>query len=390
MPDQNKITINPTSLNHAIGSDIIIRSTERIRLIFRAEVVNNPYDPSACVRGTFIYQKKATDQSWDDYKTLELSKLKKNEYVQIEIKSGELKTLLTSLAGHYKVFKKYGISWQKTDYIPTSSDIGVILDTLDKDSVFLANFIQKGGIKFLPEIIKWLSETQDTEKVIYKLRGLNVTQLEKVHNLIGISKIKTLLEIWEKNKNNSKEEYWQQLLEENSWLISQLFASPLVIFKDKAYMGGKGIDNKGGQIADYIFKNQLTDNIAVIELKTPCTELVSDTEYRDNVYTPSKDLSGGIVQLLSQKQQILNHYFSIIHKSENKFNACNPKCILICGAFEMNKLNDQQIESFDNFRNNVDNVSIITFDELFKKAEILIELLEDKFNNHTNSNDNPF
>lgn len=386
----NKITTHSTSKNHAICNDIVLRANDTARLIFRPELVNNQNDPSACVRGTFIYQRKGTNESWNDYKTLDLSKLKKSEWIKLVLKSSELKQLIASLNGNFNIFQKYGIQWGDNEYIPTTKDIASIMEAINQDSDFLASFIQKGGLNVLPEIIKWLSETEDTKELISKLQELNLNQLEKVHNLIGISNIKSILTLWEENKQNSDEEFWQKTLEENSWIISQLFAAPLIIFNDKAYMGGKGIENTGGQIADFIYQNQLTNNIAIIEIKTPSTELIEDSEYRNNIYPTSKELSGGIIQVLSQKQNILNNYFQIVHDSKKEFRACSPKCILIIGSFESKNYNIKQIESFDNFRNNIENVNIITFDELFRKAEILIALFEGDQTKADSDNKVPF
>ena len=35
----------------------------------------------------------------------------------------------------------------------------------------------------------------------------------------------------------------------------QIFSYSAVLFQDKAYVGGKGIDNKGGNVIDFIYQN---------------------------------------------------------------------------------------------------------------------------------------
>ncbi|WP_252187992.1 hypothetical protein [Bacillus sp. RIT 809] len=57
--------------------------------------------------------------------------------------------------------------------------------------------------------------------------------------------MKKLLNIWEENKENDNEEFWQRVFKEHAWVLSQVFASPLLIFDEKAYIGGKGLGNKG-------------------------------------------------------------------------------------------------------------------------------------------------
>lgn len=59
----NKVEIHSTSKHSAICSDIPLRSGERIQLVFRPEIVDNPTNPGACVKGRFLYQKKARTRS---------------------------------------------------------------------------------------------------------------------------------------------------------------------------------------------------------------------------------------------------------------------------------------------------------------------------------------
>ena len=88
------IKIKSTSKNSAIGSDILLRTTTTTRLLFKPEIVNNPHNKNASVRGTFIFQKKGRNNSWEDYKNLDLTKLKASEWVQIELKSEEVFKLI--------------------------------------------------------------------------------------------------------------------------------------------------------------------------------------------------------------------------------------------------------------------------------------------------------
>jgi len=46
------------------------------------------------------------------------------------------------------------------------------------------------------------------------------------------------LGIWDAQRKNSDEEFWQLTFNENSYVLSQVFAIPMVFLKDKAYVGG--------------------------------------------------------------------------------------------------------------------------------------------------------
>nr|WP_231595864.1 Shedu anti-phage system protein SduA domain-containing protein [Bacillus sp. LK2] len=97
--------------------------------------------------------------------------------------------------------------------------------------------------------------------------------------------------------------------------MNQVFASSLLLFKGKTYIGGKGLDNKEGKVVDFIFKNSITNDIALIEIKTPRKKLLSN-EYRHNVFSIHPDLSGAIVQVLSYKDKIQKGFNSLSSETE--------------------------------------------------------------------------
>jgi hypothetical protein len=55
-----------------------------------------------------------------------------------------------------------------------------------------------------------------------------------------------VIEIWEANKNNADEGFWQTTLSHNLVVLSQVFSFPVIILQDKAYVGGTGLDQSGG------------------------------------------------------------------------------------------------------------------------------------------------
>ena len=90
------IKTKSTSKNSAVVEDIILRTTTTTRLLFKPEIVNNPHNEKASVRGFFVFQKKGTTGNWEDHKELDLSKLKKTEWIKLELKAGELFSFVLS------------------------------------------------------------------------------------------------------------------------------------------------------------------------------------------------------------------------------------------------------------------------------------------------------
>jgi len=51
--------------------------------------------------------------------------------------------------------------------------------------------------------------------------------------------LKAFLKEWKANSDVSNEEFWQTLFAKNAFVLSQLFAYPVILIKDKAYLGGR-------------------------------------------------------------------------------------------------------------------------------------------------------
>lgn len=339
------ITIKSTSLTSAIGKDISLRETSSTRLIFRPELVDNPHNIAASVRGTFIFQRKKPTGKWKDYKTLDLSHLKDKEWVKLEIKSEELYKFFTKLDEYYRIFQKYGIKLGETDFVVTPRNVKNIILS------FLRN----------PENFT-------------KLQELNIDDLKKLNLVSSINSLKNVLEVWYDNKTNSDEEFWQEFFKKNSWIIAQVFAFPVVLFRDKAYVGGKTIDNREGNIVDFIYKSGFIENILLVEIKTPITPLIGG-EYRDGAFCLSSDLTGSVSQILKYKDEIQKNFFSLDRDKDGTFQVFDPKCMLIIGNIGKSKWDSNQTRSFVMQRHNFSRVEIITYDELFKKIAMLVKLL---------------
>ena len=62
-----------------------------------------------------------------------------------------------------------------------------------------------------------------------------------------------LLQIWDANKENSDEEFWQIKLGEHAYAISQLFSVPVTLIQGKAYVGGMSMDRQDARFLDFMF-----------------------------------------------------------------------------------------------------------------------------------------
>lgn len=230
---------------------------------------------------------------------------------------------------------------------------------IDKQpEIYSADWLRNAKKKHLENLRSILSDSETVEV--------------KFDELTEIS-LKEAVSVWKANKNNASEEFWQELLTKSPAVLSQIFPHSSFQFGAKCYVGGKNINNRQGNIVDFIYASKHTDNIVLVELKTPTKKLLG-SKYRGNCYSISDELSGGIIQVLNYKEQLLKEYYKL-QDEESSFNAFSPKCVVLIGSLELEMDNAIKIKSFELFRNSLSGIQVITFDEIFEKASDVLDLV---------------
>ena len=148
-----------------------------------------------------------------------------------------------------------------------------------------------------------------------------------------------------------------------------------MIVGTKAYVGGKAIDNKGGKVVDFLVKNNITDTLAIIEIKTPVTNLLGAI-YRNGVHNTSKDLSGAVQQVLAYRDSLSRERDSLLNKGTLSAEILDPNCIVIIGHARKELVSSEMKKSFELFRQQLKDVEIVTYDEMFYRTSRLVTVLE--------------
>ena len=340
------INIKRTSKVTLEATDIVIRETKTTRLILRPVIVDNYKNPENSDKCWIIAQRKGIGETWEESNELPLSSLKKGEWSKLELKTEDVSKILGALEAIKEQYKKHGILFGGK-----------------------YSLIKGEEAKLLAELAKF-----DRDVLIEKLKDINPEYLENLSETIKLSRLEKLIAEIKSNSRNSDEEYWQKLFENEAWLLSQMFSQPVVVLKDKPYLGGKGIENIGGQYSDLLVQNLLTKNTAIVEIKTPLTGLLG-SKYR-STYNIDPELTGAINQLLKQRQKYLNQYYSLKEESALYFIAVNPRCFLVAGNLNF-KEDKEKMQTFEGFRNSLKDVEIITYSELYKKLCVFRDLLKE-------------
>lgn len=199
-------------------------------------------------------------------------------------------------------------------------------------------------------------------------------EIDRVYIEDMLVQFKELMKI--KNDSKTLEEKWHKFFKKHTWIFSQIFAFPAIYFDDKVNVGGKDFSGGTDKIIDFLYKNELTDNLAFIEIKTHRTKLVNGTPYRKpDIYSVSKDVSGAMVQVLDQRTKLLQNYHTRKGGSDTK--SLNSTCLVVAGSMKMLKVKEKK-ESFELFRSGNRDVIIVTFDELLKKITTLLAIFTKK------------
>ena len=350
-------------------TDIIIRETDKVRLLFRPELVRNSVDPAACLHGRFLYQKKSAKDEWEDFDARSLSTIRNGEQFQLNMDASELHPFLKQVGALYRQYQKKGIPQGKVTLVQVAEPLAKLLELSEADFNRFLSDHPGDAVKTLKRVICWLSQNPSAAQ-----RFAEDDQLPELNALVNLANLRALLEVWRENAENDNEEFWQQTFATHNFVLSQLFAYPVVIIEQKAYVGGKQCDNQHGNVADFLGRAPSTGGAVIIEIKTPGKPLLGSI-YRQ-VFPPSRDVSGALSQVLQYRENLMLEMFAVARNLPVQLTPCEPRCVVIVGHAGRELVDEDKRRAFERFRERLTGVVLITFDEVFARVESMISLLE--------------
>ncbi len=244
--------------------------------------------------------------------------------------------------------------------------------------------------------------TQEESEIVAALRGRNIQSIisiiKQLSSIEGVGvalserditqllKRKERLSEFESSikRQATDENWWQDFFEGNKWIFGYgLNYQILRQTQPQPHFGGTTIAGKGGQVGDYLTSTSGNLSFTVlVEIKTPDTPLLQGTEeIRSGAWSLSKSLTDAVSQIQANidtwdkegSRQPCN--IEILEK-ENIFTV-QPKGIIVIGSLSQLDSRSKR-ETFQRFRKSLHGVDILTFDELLKRAEFIVEELEEK------------
>jgi hypothetical protein len=194
----------------------------------------------------------------------------------------------------------------------------------------------------------------------------------------------------EKAKTNGPEAVWRNFFEANPWIFGVSLAGQLVTAWDaeklEQVVVGSSIAGAGKRTDALLRTAGRVRSMIFLENKHHRTKLL-DKEYRTGCWTPHREVVGGVVQLQGTVQRAM---YELKERFTSKDSdgadipgdvtyLLRPRSYLVVGRLdeflsEAGGHHQDKIKSFELYRRHLDEPEIITFDELYARAEWLIEV----------------
>jgi hypothetical protein len=357
MMDHDRIETHSLARDFVEANDVVLGSTPTTRTVFRPQLHRGG------VRGFIVRQKRGADGSWADTNEVNFAKLPADCGVRIELDTAATRTLTDSLTRLYEL-QAEGVAPGDRTYVVAEQSRAIVLDDTNKAAVIRALLDQGLSEEF------WAALSAEDPDLATRLAAGRV----QFNREAVIGQFETGLV-----EHPDDESHWQRFFESHRWILRSAFSSAVYFLGGEVYLGGKrpiGRQGKGGVATDFLFSEASTKSFAVVEIKTPETGLVGGVyrggrdELPNVTYSMHPALTGGIVQTRNQIAQAVESFESVLGPGfDHRLNRIHPKGVLIIGRVD--QLDARQQESLNLFRQGLYSLTVIGFDELLTRLQIL-------------------
>ena len=184
------------------------------------------------------------------------------------------------------------------------------------------------------------------------------------------------------------EALWQMFFERNRWVfgygLSYFFVTGFEGRKLEQVVQGHNLLERGKR-ADGLMKTRgVINSLCFVEIKTHNTPLLESSAYRPGCWAPSRDLAGAVSQVQGTVSAAMQHLHGLIRPAHDDgtptgevvFNY-KPRAFIVIGSTGQfathTGVNAEKVRSFELFRNSVEGIDIITFDELYERSKFIVE-----------------
>ena len=261
--------------------------------------------------------------------------------------------------------------------------------------------VSEGYLETLEESLKNVSKEDALSKIQTTYKD-KITEkdaqllLNRKAKLAAFEKLLSDEEYFEKarkslGQNKKPENVWQAFFERNQWIFG--YGLKLVScegFNDEKLeqiSTGASAFAGAGKRADALLRTRgYISSLMFCEIKTHNTKLLTASQYRPpDVYKVSEEVSGGVSQVQKTTHKALRTVASDFHRAHSadgtplriEVSTIKPRQVLVVGSLDELKdgddINLEKSLSFELYRKSINDVEIITFDELYERAKFIVE-----------------
>ncbi len=267
MRDMTATTVDvvSTSSSTANASPVVLHQTDMLRFKFIPSLVKNEKEPQKSVSGKLLYEKKRkkddvfpTD-SGDVSSKVSRGSVKAGDWMEFQLETSETYELYHGLAQLYALYGNMkDIPYGTATYTRVDNAFRQFLSIIQNDPSAARMIGNEENFDLVKTLLRLITQTESLESLKKSLMELQDDNLQHLTTTLNIEKLQRAATLMADNLDNNSEEFWQTtVFKENQWVLAQIFACPCTIFSDKAYVGGKGVDNSGGNLCDFIYQNRL-------------------------------------------------------------------------------------------------------------------------------------
>lgn len=339
-----------------IVTPFVLESSNTTRKVAHAKIVNNPNDKDAYVHCTIFHERKNQKGDWEPVESINLTRLKSGEGVRLDLSSAATKELKKALDTCYAVGKD-GLPRGNQSLVVGTEDEVVIVKGREREYI---EKLVKGNHR--EEIWKQLvaSDPDLATKLSYaQIQATRKIELDRFEYALS---------------QDYDESYWQNLLSEDDWIIGYgLSYYCLTMLNQQVLVGGKDIMNRNGQVVDFLAASEgHARYVVLVEIKKPSTPLLG-SKCRNHAFPISSDLADAVAQVQGYIDAWGTNLTSgrYEYERDNNLTTAKPRGILVIGNTSELDSTDKK-RSFELFRKGLNQVDIITYDELLQRAHFIV------------------
>jgi len=279
-----------------------------------------------------------------------------------------------------------------------------------KETVDVGEFMDEFRVVSKNEMVSSIKAVEQDKRSQYLVGIIEESELNSIdiENALALKRRQYDLEVFRlllENKDEYIKKYkaqhgisapgeeaaWHHFFKTHKWIFGlSLDLRFIDDFLDESHVGDPNTENRGNPTVDYM---GITDFTTLIEIKTPNKEFFAHSETqssRTNTWSFSRDFLDAISQGLAQKDALLKNisHKAIVGNNDNiidkeQVRTVDPKIILVFGNKSKELPTDNNTVELGNKRDTLErfirdsrNVTVITFDELYKRAEAIAKFTE--------------